>query len=474
MTTNDQVDSNGSQTRKRLAFLGDWLQGRQNVQTSDPVSSFLKTHLDDDRKEVGQAELDKKYIRPAAEYDHPMWRLGWTDGRSGQPPIVNEKLIEAHARIEWNEQIAEAREEFSRTKEEVASLIESKSELEKHYTDVETRFEESRRKRAEHFQDFSRKQAWGYFVFGTATLIADIPLSLRLVATGFGVKTSMDVNGQILSVDQILSLQFFQVVSYFWEALVLALGIAFASILLKYFFDLIVFRQPGIAVPRVVAGLLWGGLSLFVITTVCLGVFRYRIQPQVEAYERRQKWENLKQQRIDENYKELLPIFVREKDPPAVAREKAKEIVNREIGSDPTPDFHSAWGLPTFIFLTLLFPIVTAVCFSVGGKKFRNAFLFKSLEEERSRLTEKLRQTNEKLFSLRGMLAACETALETVSRADTKDDLLQRFRYMYRHGYERGMKNVPSTMEGKFGSIYQLSLEYLQRRLAKRIRTAAS
>jgi len=127
MNTNDQVNSNGSQTRRRLAFLGDWLQGREKVHASNPVSSFLKIHLDDDRKEIGQAELDKKYIRPAAEYDHPLWRLGWTDGKSGQPQIVNEKLIEAQARIEWNEQIAQAREELSKTKEEVISLAETKS-----------------------------------------------------------------------------------------------------------------------------------------------------------------------------------------------------------------------------------------------------------------------------------------------------------------------------------------------------------
>jgi hypothetical protein len=149
-------------------------------------------------------------------------------------------------------------------------------------------------------------------------------------------------------------------------------------------------------------------------------------------------------------------------------------MVKRELGSDPTPEFHSAWGLPTFIFLTLLFPIVTAVCFSVGGKKFRNARLFTSLEQERTRIAENLRAVSDIVSSMRGKVAAFETELETVSRTETKDDLLQRFRYLYRHGYERGMKNVPATMEAKFGSIYQLSLEYLQRRLAETVKNSAS
>ncbi len=222
----------------------------------------MRIHLDDDRKEVSSDELDKKYSRPAAEYDHPMWRLGWTDGRSGQPANVNEKLLEAHARIAWNAGIGDNREKVAKTGQEVALLDEKKNDLQKQRANLETRYQDIAKQRDAHYQDFSRNQAWAFILFGVATLIADIPLSLRLVATGFGVKTSVEINGQLLRVDDILSFRFFDVVSNFWEALVLAIGIAFASILLKYFFDLVVFRQEETEqLSRMAKALVWGGLQ---------------------------------------------------------------------------------------------------------------------------------------------------------------------------------------------------------------------
>jgi hypothetical protein len=469
MTADAQLESNGSGNR-RTPTLHDWFQKSALVQRSSD-DSFLNIQLNDDRKEVPTDDLGKKYDRPTAEYESLVWRLGWTDGRSGQPSVVNEMLLEAHARITCNARIGEAQEQVVKTEEAVSLAEEKLDDLDEQYETLEKRYQDIADERQEHFQDFSRKQAWTFLLFGTATLIADIPLSLRLVATGFGVKTSAEIDGQVVRVDDILSSYFFDVLSNFWEALALALGIAFSSILIKYFFDLVIFRQQNQPMPKVVKSLVWIGLVLFVSTTVCLGLFRYRIQPQVEAYERRERWESSRQRKIDQKYTELLSVFSHDEDPIGRARSEAERIVDTQIGKDQTPEFNSIWGLPTFILLTLLLPTVTAVCFSVAGRKFRKAYLYDSLSEERAKLLAEISNTAIYLSNVRGQLASFQTELEGSLKPEMQDDILQRYRYLYRHGYERGLKNVPPTIDRQVGSVYELSLQYLQRMLERRIRS---
>lgn len=468
MTADAKLESNGSGNGKPLTS-PDWFQESASVQRSSD-DSFLRIRLNDDRHELPADNLAKKYDRPTAEYENLVWRLGWTDGRSGQPSIVNEMLLEAHARITCNARTAEAQEQVVKTEQEVKLAEQNIDDLEKQYETLETRYQDISNQRKDHSQDFSRKQAWAFVLFGTATLIADIPLSLRLVATGFGVKTTTEIDGKVVRVDDILSPYFFDVLSNFWEALVLALGIAFSSILLKYFFDLVVFRQQTQPMPKVVKSLVWAGLVLFVSTTVCLGLFRYRIQPQVEAYERRERWESARQRKIDQRYTELLSVFSHEEDAMVKARAEAERIVDAQIGKDQTPQFNSFWGLPTFILLTLLLPTVTAVCFSVGGRKFRKAYLFDSLGAEKATLRAEINNTANYLSILRGQLAKFESELAASLKPEMQDDILQRYRYLYRHGYERGLKNVPPTIDRQVGSVYELSLQYLQRMLEKRIR----
>ncbi len=490
-----------SAPQRRFSILTNWFgrERTQNLETSQ--EDFLSIRSMDERLLVNEADAGKTYKRVPAEYDHPIWRLGWTDGRSNQPPVVNEKLLEAHARIEWSQQMREAEEQVARSTHEIESLDRERKALESERDQIEVEYKEIGRQRTAHFQDFSRKQAWSYLLFGLVTLIADIPLSLRLVAAGFGVKTTKEVDGQSLSADDIVSVQFFEVVRHFWEAIVLALGIAFASIVIKYFFDIVVFRDRKLTEghsrsaenelgspeerwdagnatekrdrrlgsPRLVSSVSWVVVLLFVSTTICLGIFRYQIQPQVDKYERDTRFRELKLQRIDAKYDDLLPIYEGEEDAPIKARKQATDLVDAELGDAPPPDFKSGWGGPTFVLLTLLLPIATAICFSVAGKKLRNARLFETITSEVDELNGKLASITEDISNGEGELAASRATLELAKLPEAQDNLFQSFRYLYLHGYERGSKNVPETTEAKIGSVYELGVKYFQRLLSQRI-----
>lgn len=494
-----------SAPRRRFSILTNWF-GKERTQSSETSQDdFLSIRSVDEREEVGARDDTTIYKRAPAEYDHPIWKLGWTDGRSYQPPSVSEKLLEAQARIEWSQKITDAKAQIGRSAQKIELLGREKKDIEMERDEIENQHREIGLKRSVHFQDFSKKQAWSYLLFGVVTLIADIPLSLRLVAAGFGVRTTMKVEGQILSADDILSFHFFEVIRHFWEPIVLALGIAFASIVIKYFFDIVVFRDRGVPesgrppesdgsqppaqdqsgrrnekeraerdsrIPKLVSRVSWVAVLLFITTTVCLGIFRYQIQPQVDKYERETQRQEEKLRRIDEKYNEILPIYRDEKDAAKQARQQATELVDAEFVEIPPPEFSSRWGLPTFVLLTLLLPIATAICFAIGGKKLRNAKLFESLATKRSELHERLRSIAAETSQEEGELAASKATLDLADMPDAQESLLKSFRYLYLHGYERGSKNVPETTEAKIGSIYELGVKHLSKLLAQRVNTS--
>jgi len=455
--------------RRQTSFWPGWLGGERRRPPEGP-EEFLTISAKDEREEISITEGSKRYSRAPSEYDHPMWRLGWTDGRAGQTSEVNEKLIEAQAVIEWARKLEAAERHVADAEATLNNLTQKREGLSQQQAVVETRLDEVEEERREHYGDFSRKQGWAYFIFGSFVLAADIPLSLRLVAAGFGVKTTSEETG--VRAQDIFSEHFFEVVRDFWDAILLALGIAFTSILVKYFFDTVVFRGrvEGAETSSTVIRASHLAMMLFVLATISLGFLRFQIQPQVDKYETDRKVYIAKQQAIEKVYKQILPDYAGQADFEQAAWRDAADIVNARPQPPQPPDFKSWWGLPTFILLTLLFPVVSGICFSVGGKKFRNAFLHRSLVEKKEQLEEKMRVLAPLMSERHGELAAARTALATGQSHEIREHLLQRLRYLYLHGYERGAKNVPHTSEVQEGSVYQLSYKYFQKLLSDGLR----
>lgn len=465
---------------QRTSFWPGWLGGVRR-RPPEGVEEFLTISAKDEREEISISEGSKRYARAPSEYDHPMWRLGWTDGRAGQATEVNERLIEAQAAIEWAGKLEAAERRVADAQTALDALTQERGRLLSHQPAVGTRLDEVEEERREHYGDFSRKQGWAYFIFGAFILAADIPLSLRLVAAGFGVKISAEVPGRgFIEAQDILSSDFFLIVQKFWDALLLALGIAFTSILVKYFFDTVVFRghafdanspQARRAEPsRLVFYASVLAMLLFAATTVSLGLFRAEMQPKVDKYEVARKAEAVRQQAIQKEYEGLLPIYQDAENPAKSARDAATAIVDARPQPPEPPEFTSRWGLGTFILLTLLFPVVSGISFSVGGKKFRNAFLYRSLAEKKEELEERIARLAPLIADRQGEVAAARVALTTGQAPEARDHLLQRLRYLYLHGYERGAKNVPRTSEMQEGSVYQLSYKYFQKLLSDGLR----
>jgi hypothetical protein len=465
---------------QRTSFWPGWFGGVRK-RPPEGAEEFLAISAKDEREEISISEGSKRYSRAPSEYDHPMWSLGWTDGRAGLVPEVNERLIEAQAAIELAGKLESAERRVADAETALDDLTQERDRLIQQQTALGTRLDQVEAERREHYGDFSRKQGWAYFIFGSFVLAADIPLSLRLVAAGFGVRITTEVPGRgVIEAQDILSSDFFLIVQKFWEAILLALGIAFTSILVKYFFDTVVFRGHAFdatsppaqrAEPsRLVIYASVLAMMLFAATTVFLGLFRAEIQPQVDKYEAARRVAAVRQQAIDEEYEKLLPVYEDAPNPMQSARDAATSIVDARPQPPPPPNFTSRWGLYTFILLTLLFPVVSGISFSVGGKKFRNAFLYRSLAEKKEELEGRVVGLAPLISERHGEAAAARVRLASTQDPKTQEHLLQRLRYLYLHGYERGTKNVPHTSEIQEGSVYQLSYKYFQKLLSEGLR----
>jgi hypothetical protein len=388
--------------------------------------------------------------RPA-RYEHPLWSLGWTDGRLGQPRETNEALLLARGKLRRETRFQAMKAKLSLNEAKlpdlqlhVARVRELLGNATSHYINIVN-------ERAGRFHEFSYVLGGFYIFVAILLFFSDIPLTLKLVAKGFDLKTEVTnpKTGQtIFGVDQLL-VSTSSVVIQLWEPLSLALGIALAGVFIKIFLDDVIFReQAEVRRKRIVTLSLIG--VIFLGTIVVLGLFRSQVQNTMSQ-------ENLEQARAVLE-QQLHAQGLSDNDIKIqVAKLQAKPESNIEIA--------------TFVLLTVTLPLVAGACFSAGWRRVKDTHRYHQLKREIKKLEQKLEAASASFHSALADVETAKTWLKLNVEAPVADEIdaeTQQELSLYRHGYLRGM-NVPETIDHGL-PLYDRIQRSAQKILAKKIK----
>ncbi|HEY6186609.1 MAG TPA: hypothetical protein VIW80_02940 [Pyrinomonadaceae bacterium] len=390
---------------------------------------------------------NRRYQKPPSEYEDQVWHLGWTDGRYGQPTEDNEAVLRHRAKLRWRQMIALAESEAAATKGIIAQLEDHITRLRLKLQPVQDAYIDLTQARCANPQTFSLSLFIIYSIAAFFLFAADLPLSLKLVAYGYGVTTKDSLKE--MSVDNFLTNPRF-VVTHFWEALLLAFGIALAGIFIKYFFDTIVFReeQKTLTWPfRIAIGFV---LFLFILTTIALGLFRSDKQKELNLTDLGNKRWVLQQERQN------------------VSTQQAIQDMDVLIEKERSEGRASVRTL-SFIALTLLFPIVGGICFSVGWRKVVKYWHYRRVKKELSVLEQEYKTETSELRRISETLSAQEKKLARMLEEYADGDEWAEMQIsIYRHGYMRG-RNVPETIDSG-ASLYERCENSVAKLLSKKMR----
>ena len=501
-TTRQSEDgSNGKPERSVLERVFDWLR-RNGYRSSHREDQHFREMLDElSNSENGAKGYDidpfiqpeypqvpderknspdpsdgnnKKYRKPPYEYLDTDWHLGWTDGRCGQSQTVNSEIIKARVQVEAEQELHGVQSEIAAKETRIAGLndlLERRKPRLRKQEDLHDRLSEKRNK---NFLEFSRPLGYVYLLFAILLFLADIPLSLKLVASGFQVPVEADLPPDVsrigsspkLLIDHLLFHPWY-VFGMFWESMALAAGIAFLGIIVKYYVDLIVLRdsetkRPGWLPISVLTLILFG----FGATTFFLGNFRAEQQSQavrreIETNLRKENSENLT---FNQRYPNASRVVFQEND---IDGEVTKRFNQKQALTG------SKWLTQTFIALTLLLPVVGGVCFSASGIRLRNAKQcrlafsdYKKIEAECDMLSLRSKKEEGELQGLRDKLKIIE---KDPDRLKSREALKLS---LYLHGYARG-RTVPETLE-EGASLYDRCEKTVIKLLAQKSREKTS
>lgn len=394
---------------------------------------------------------NRRYDKPPSEYVDHVWHLGWTDGRCGQPPGDNEAILRARGHLHWQQMRARAEAEVGRLRALAESLSGSVTRLGERVGTLAGLHLKLLEEKRTNPQAFSLSLWVIYTTAAVLLLAADLPLSLKLVAMGYGVTTVNREDQR--SVDDLLKDPYY-VVSEFWEAMLLALGIALAGIFVKYFLDAILYREEQRGAGWWFKVSLSGVFTLFFITTILLGVFRSDVQ---------------RQQAVNDLTKRQTQLRQQLGSPPDPRVQKAINDTEQEIAKERDEGRMSVRTI-SFIALTLLFPITGGICFSVGWRKIIKYWGLRQVGKELAALESAFRAESLGYEEARSALEAREAQLaRELSSYSTADDYAEMLVNLYRHGYMRGL-NVPETIDAG-DDLYQRCEKAVARLLAGKMRS---
>jgi hypothetical protein len=371
---------------------------------------------------------NRQYHKPPSEYRHETWHLGWTDGRHGQPPGDNVALIKARAKLAWQERAAAADARIEETRAELKSLKGSLDRLGVRLKIITDHHLSLLHERSENPQSYSLSLWLIYSLVALVLIAADLPLSLKLVAMGYGIESGS------------------------WGAILLALGVALSGILIKYLLDSFVYgeeqekKRLGVTIPLLLV------LLLFLGTTSVLGVYRANVERRTEV-ERLTTLKSSLEQEQREKFNQ---------DTQNTVDELRNDIVRAESEG-------GFWRTGSFIALTLLFPIAGGICFSVGWRKLIRFLRFRSVSKALMQAESEYK--NEELLyervsgALESLEAKRKRENDDYKIGDAYGDMLER---LYMHGYERG-RNVPETADAG-ASLYDRCEKAVNKLLAGKLR----
>lgn len=367
--------------------------------------------------------------------------LGELDASIGQVPI-EEAFAETQA-VQTQDFIkAEVKGEIekadidSKTKAKIAEDEEKRLNLFKTYWDKLVR------RRELYPRKYSQGLGWFYVTIAVFLILADIPLALELTAQGFDLNETEETKFQLVNLFNLnyttannqaptIGTHVLDVLLHNWQVLLLAIGIALCSIYIKIFYDDFVGYPADKAILQY---RLLHGLDKDV-----------EAQEQVKKLKRRRQW-----------IKFAILLFT-------ILTIVFLGVFRSQSASDAAINNMTTWpGMPpppanigeidiiqllVFISITLLFPIISGVCFSLG---------FNAIQNRR----ELRRVTNDVTKREKEYLTVMNTHIESVQTLERwqayiswidADDFIKKYKQFfvtcYNYGYERGKVSIDNSRD---------------------------
>ena len=124
-------------------------------------------------------------------YGEPLWGLGWTDGRLGEPREKHENVIRGWCKLRGLQEIELKEERIARVKGELNSLKEKSDRTDDQLTEATNQFKQISAEQSLRYSEFSYVVAGIYLFVSFMLFLSDVPLTLKLVAKGFDLKTEV-------------------------------------------------------------------------------------------------------------------------------------------------------------------------------------------------------------------------------------------------------------------------------------------
>lgn len=289
-------------------------------------------------------------------------------------------------------------------------------------------------------QRFNWIMGFVYLIITALLILADIPLAFRLMESGFEMPVDTGVSA-VVTVSQLPEVWS----DYAVEGLFLAIGITLFTVYIKIFYDEFLaepleksamrFSEKGLGrtltdEQTMAAKRIWRGrmfmklvvLILLIVTLVFLGVLRdYSLDDASISID----------QTINPNFQIDLDI---------------DSLMGNE--SNHVRDFRDHMRLASFILITLLFPIISGICASLGLERLQNAWVLQRARMglvlarwRKLQLTTKVIEASNEVETFRSYLKWCQ------KDSQFEEDYTDYFYACYLHGYQRGWtKDIPNDL----------------------------
>lgn len=450
--------------KKRLKLnameISEKQESKQNDETEAP-QAILNQLLEGKFEKFVSTGQEFRFRELLMKVGNAYWNRGKEDGKLGQNKVNLSKIAVVDAEFIKDD----IRSSYKAKVDQLQSRIKIKQQIynhaEKDYNDSNLFYERAFKEFGRNSRYFSRSLAILYLLVALLLIFADIPLALELTQQGF----DLDL-GQNFQIKQLFESPV-HVFQENWEVFILAFGVALCSIFIKIFYDefierplekiLIQFRDLSETTSEEEKDLIQrkqkkrnlvkkGILSLTFITIICLGVFRY----QTIEHENRQEELAMKDQLLYNSYNR--------------SQESSANADSGKIGKDKFERIIT--GL-SFILITLLFPTIGGVCFSIGSNYWGNRNDLNKSKELAETSKNAFLIASKELEELTIEYSNWEGALEWCNSPDFVNHIEQLFLNYYDHGYQRGMIEPDPKIAEK--DLYTQAVEFRNSMILKGI-----
>jgi hypothetical protein len=426
--------------------------GAEHSAATAASTAILNKLLHDESGLVVSTGREFSFRKLLMDIGNIYWNTGKEDGKLGQNKTNLSEIAHVDAEFIKDDINSSYKAKVDQLESEVKIKEKIYDHAEKDYNDSKDFYEKAFKEFRRNPRYFSRGLAILYVTIAMLLIFADIPLALKLTQQGF----DLDL-GQNFQIRQLFENPF-RVFQENWEVFILAFGVALCTIFIKIIYDEFVERPLEKVITQFknldgvdsdseiemaiikrerkkrakIKAII---LSLTILTIISLGVFRY----QTIEHQNRLEELSLTDQLSNENFFNSI-------DQPNITD---STIVSSNTTNSSNDGLRKVFTAVTFILITLLFPTVGGVCFSIGSNYWGNRKelnMAKELSETSKNAflnaSKDIEETIKKLANWRGALDWCNSP-------NFIGHIKRLFLNYYDHGYQRGMVEPDTSIINK-------------------------